>query len=352
MKDYYVSYSHDDEEAAMWVSYQISMSGFSTILNTWDYLLGEDFLAKMRQAAPYCKKIVILVSGRALRNILSSDKIKRQFLLGASGLENKSIIVRLDLCEIEAYFKGFPYIDLVGLSENEARERLLSGLEPRPEKALFPPPFRGITKRALPEHTDISSKPYSKAEIINLRKGEYRNNLKILLQNNYHMQLSLKTKVKKEIEIVDEKTGEKIKKEELVWEQIRKEDILKDRAHFVLVNPSGMGKTIFLSFLGGKLLEKLSLHNLLPLNLTALELESSEREISIKNYSMQKLEKFYATSRSVLIKPDWSNVIFLIDALDQARNPDDIAHALTAKNRSENFKKARIIISSRENTHD
>ncbi len=218
MKDYYVSYSHHDEETARWVSYQISMFGFSTILNPWDYLPGEDFLAKMREAAPYCKKIVILVSERALPDILSSDTTKRQFLLGASGLEKKSIIVRLDPCEIEAYFKRFRYIDLVNLSENEARERLLSGLRPRQpqqERIPLPPPFRGITRRPLPEHADISSKTYSKAQIMNLREEEYENNLKILLQNNYHMQLSLEKEVKKETEIVDEATGEKNKKRKI-----------------------------------------------------------------------------------------------------------------------------------------
>jgi len=350
MKDYYVSCSKYDEEAAKWIEYQISSSGFSTILNPWDYLPGEDFLDKMGEATPLCKKIIILISTQALSDIFSTDTVKIKFLLGESELENNSVIVLIGPCEIKQYFKGFQYIDLVDLSEKEARERLLTNLEPQPEKIILPPPFWGITKGSVPEHAEISSKPYSKAQIIKLRKQEYQNNLKIILQDNYHMQLSLETEVIKEIEIEDPVTRKKIKTEMLVWQETRREDILKDDAYFVLVNPSGMGKTIFLTFLGGELLEKLSLYNLLPLNLTASEIESSWTGTSIKDYLMQKIEKFYTVSRTDIIKSDWSNLIFLIDALDQAKNPDYVAHTFIGENRKENFKNARIIISSRENT--
>lgn len=175
-------------------------------------------------------------------------------------------------------------------------------------------------------------------ELIKIKEQNFRD---IILKKNYHMDLGLEIRK----QIADESKKDKDGNIEVytVWEAISTNAILKSKNDFVLVNPSGMGKTTFLKYIGLKSISDYSKYELFPLNLTCQSVcENSNvvNEALIQDYG-----------QSSPIKNDWSNLIILLDGLDQAEDCGSITTKLEdLEERRRFFKKARIIISSRENT--
>lgn len=168
-------------------------------------------------------------------------------------------------------------------------------------------------------------------ELIKIKENDFK---KLYLKSNKYMELEIET-------IVKEQNNDK--KENDVFKIITLEDIIASEQNDILIGPSGTGKSTFLNYIGLKLLKQFNNKKLFPINVTAQELCNDP------NIIIRKLENLYSNSPEIY--SDWSNLIILIDGLDQSRDVNMIAGKFIANTAIiTNFKKAKIIIASRECT--
>lgn len=88
------------------------------------------------------------------------------------------------------------------------------------------------------------------------------------------MKLDLEQEVEKEVEVKNEKTEEMEKRKEWIWEPVSLDTVLKDGKNYILVNPSGMGKTTFLTYAASALLDQEANYPYLPLFFTCIGLNN------------------------------------------------------------------------------
>ncbi len=332
-KNFFITYHHSDELAARWIAAVLKEVPFSMFMESWDFLPGQKPVEKIEHMTAAARSALLLVSDRFLQAGVDAESwqaVTEKFDINAVKLH------RIDSCDVEKVLGAVPYTNLFGLKEAEARKRLLIAVgSPTPDK---------IETERLPV-TAITAD-----EMLEKRKAELDELLKTTIKHNYHMKLDLEQEVKKEVEIKNEKTGEIEKRKQWVWEAMALETVLKDGNNYILVNPSGMGKTTFLTHTARVLLDSAGDYPFVPLFFTCIALNN--RESSITSFIHQRMEGFYNNSQTALVQGEWDNLCVLLDALDQARDVDDIVSSLQLLSKSQYYKKAKIILSSRENAAD
>jgi len=336
--DFYITYHHSDEMAARWIAAELKQARFTTLSDSWDFLRGETPLEKIDSMFGVSRFVMVLISEKFLQAM--GDLMVET--LHATSLLNSVFFVRIDSCEIEKVLGSAAYLDLAGKNEKEAVETLrVTSLR------------MAAVGAAAPDKKETAPLPVSartSAELLAKRKQEFDQLLVSTIKHNFHMKLDLEHEVEKEVEVKNEKNGEMEKRKEWVWEPVPLETVLEDRKNYILVNPSGMGKTTFLTYAASTLLDRDALYPFRPLLFTCIGLNN--RDGSIENFILHQVESFYTHSQGSLVSGEWENLCVLIDALDQARDVDDIVSSLLLHDKPLHYKKAKIILSSRQNTAD
>jgi hypothetical protein len=342
--DFFITYHHSDEMAARWIASELKQAQFSTLSDSWDFLPGEAPLKKIEHIFTVSRKAMVLISPHFLQ---SHGDLFKSFCGGPGGgfLEKSPLVaegnvffVRIEPCEIESIFGTVEYIDLAGIKESEAVKRLLAAVG-----------AAGAAQKET-EPLLVSVPAVTPVELLAQRKQELEKLLDSCIKHNYHMKLDLEQEVEKVVEVKNEKTGEMEKRMEWVWEPVPLDTVLQDGKNYILVNPSGMGKTTLLTYAAGALLDQEVHYPFLPLFFTCIAVNN--RPNAIENFILHQVESFYTHSQGSLVSREWENLCVLIDALDQARDVDDIVSSLQLHNKPLHYKKAKIILSSRKNTAD
>ncbi|NIM11037.1 MAG: TIR domain-containing protein [Candidatus Aminicenantes bacterium] len=356
-KDFFISYNRNDEKAAEWIAWQLEEAGYTTFIQAWDFRPGNNFVAEMDKAVKKCERTIAVLSENYLQSGFTKAEWTAAFAKDPTGEKRLLIPIRVKDCDVEGLLGQIIYIDLVVkedknyigpvcLKEKKVKKKLLDEIQDRLKPAESPP-FNGFGNGTRPVSAGIDSD-----EILKKRGDYLKEVLEKAIKSNYHMELNLEQEIEKEIEVEDEKTGEIEKRKELVWEAVELEKILTDQNNYILINPSGMGKTTFLTHAASKLLEIDNGYKFLPFITTCIDLNQRGTAISINDFIQKNLESTYYNSQTSLIDKEWENLCILMDALDQARDVNDIVSSLLLQNQYCNYKKAKIILSSRQNTAD
>lgn len=145
-KDFFVSYNHRDEVWAEWIAWALEAAGYSVVVQVWDFRPGNNFVLAMQEAAEQAERTIAVMS----ENYLGSQFVKPEwaaaFANDPAGKQASLVPVRVGACDIPGMLGQISYIDLLGLDEAIARDRLLAGLKPGRAKPASPPPFPGQSK--------------------------------------------------------------------------------------------------------------------------------------------------------------------------------------------------------------
>lgn len=140
-KDFFISYNRADKQWAEWIAWTLEEAGYSVILQAWDFRPGGNFVLDMQQAATNSQKTIAVLSESYLKSSFTQPEWAAAFADDPQSLERKLIPMRVKPCKPEGMLRPICYVDLVGLSEAEAKERLLESMRERakPEqKPAFP----------------------------------------------------------------------------------------------------------------------------------------------------------------------------------------------------------------------
>jgi hypothetical protein len=149
-RDFFISYNRYDKDWAEWIAWQLENEGYTTFIQAWDFREGGNFVARMQEAAEKSKRTIAVLSETYLASKFARSEWNAAFAQDPTGEEGLLLPVRVRECDPKGLLSSIVYIDLLGLSAGEARERLLEGIKQGRAKPLEPPNFPGTVTRAEP----------------------------------------------------------------------------------------------------------------------------------------------------------------------------------------------------------
>jgi hypothetical protein len=127
MRDFFISYTHDDQAWAEWIAWQLEAEQYTTVLQAWDFRPGENFVVRMRDALQEADRTIAVLSNAYLASPYATDEWTAAFLHDPHGRQ-RLLPVRVEVCELPWLLATLIYIDLVGVDETTARRRLQEGV--------------------------------------------------------------------------------------------------------------------------------------------------------------------------------------------------------------------------------
>ena len=146
-RDFFISYAAADRAWAEWIAWQLEMNGYSVIVQAWDFEPGDNFVLRMRSALEEADRTLALISAAYLASPYCTDEWTGAFLHDADG-RNRLLQVRIEECDPPPLLRSQVYVDLVGLSREEAQERLLAGVRRGRRRPASEPPFPAVRRQA------------------------------------------------------------------------------------------------------------------------------------------------------------------------------------------------------------
>src|SRR5581483_4645607 len=153
MKDFFISYNKADRHWAEWIAWQLEESGYSTVIQAWDFRPGGNFLLDMQSAATEAARTIAVLSPDYLSSLFTAPEWAAAFAQDPTSDKGLLLPVRVRECELKGLLAQIVYIDLVNAEEKEARDKLLNGARRERAKPTAPPrfPSAAATERTVTE---------------------------------------------------------------------------------------------------------------------------------------------------------------------------------------------------------
>lgn len=129
MKDFFISYTSADLQWAEWIAWQLSDAGYTVVFQEWDFHAGGNFVHEMHRAAKETSRTLAVLSLRYLEAFFTKAEWAAAFVKDPDGKKRFLVPVRIEDFQPDGLFSGLTFIDLIGLSENDAKSRLLRKIE-------------------------------------------------------------------------------------------------------------------------------------------------------------------------------------------------------------------------------
>lgn len=138
MKDFFISYNSKDKQWAEWIAWTLEAAGYTTVIQAWDFRAGGDFVMEMQKAATGTRKTIAVLTESYLRAEYTQPEWGNAFSRDPQGTQRTLVLIRVAKCKPDGLLATRIYIDLVGLSVDEAREKLIDSLKERGKPATSP----------------------------------------------------------------------------------------------------------------------------------------------------------------------------------------------------------------------
>ena len=142
-KDFFVSYTSADKTWAEWIAWQLEAAGYSVVIQAWDFRPGENFVVEMQTAAAEAERTLLVLSDDYLKSSFGRSEWAAAFAQDPTGAARRVVPVRVKPCEPDGLLRAIIFVDLVGLSDEDARTRLLEGVDHDRAKPETAPEFPG-----------------------------------------------------------------------------------------------------------------------------------------------------------------------------------------------------------------
>lgn len=126
MKDFFISYNKTDEAWAEGLAAWLHQAGFTSILQAQDFVAGTNFVSTMHRALRESERLIMVLSPDYLSAKFPESEWTAAFASDPINERQTLIPVRVRECKPDGLLKPFVYIDLVGLSAEQARGKFLS----------------------------------------------------------------------------------------------------------------------------------------------------------------------------------------------------------------------------------
>lgn len=143
--DFFISYNKADVFWGTWIAWQLEAAGFTTSLQAWDFLPGENFVIGMHKAMTGATHTIAVLSPDYLDALFTQPEWAAAFFLDPTGEQRTLIPVLVRPCTLTGLLASIIYINLTEQEEGVARQRLLDGVKHGRAKPDEPPSYPGNT---------------------------------------------------------------------------------------------------------------------------------------------------------------------------------------------------------------
>lgn len=160
----FVSYNKNDRPWAEWIAWQLEEAGLKTIIQDWDFR--GNWILEMNEAMKSDRTVIVL-SKNYVEAEYTQSEWANAFAKDPRGIHDTLIPVKVGSVEPPPILSQIIYVDLVGLNEGSARERLLTRIFGNRGRPQEPPrfPSSGLVQPPFPSEVATSS-PYSTKDSI------------------------------------------------------------------------------------------------------------------------------------------------------------------------------------------
>lgn len=151
--DFFISYTKADLPWAEWIAWQLEAAGYTTLIQAWDFRPGSNFVLEMDRASQEAEQTVAVLSPSYLDAAYTHPEWAGAFARDPKGEKSLLLPVRVLDCHLKGLLAQVVYIDLVGLDEEDAKNRLLAQVRSGRGKPHLKPLFPGaktLSKPAFP----------------------------------------------------------------------------------------------------------------------------------------------------------------------------------------------------------
>lgn len=141
-KDFFISYTSADQAWAEWIAGTLERAGSTTVLQAWDFRPGENFIQRMNEALAAATRVLAVLSPAYLHSDYARDEWTAALVRGR-GQADRLLPVRIAACQLPPLLADRIVVDLAGLPEQAAAERLLAGVRPSRAKPPGMRPYPG-----------------------------------------------------------------------------------------------------------------------------------------------------------------------------------------------------------------
>lgn len=99
MKDFFISYNRVDTQWAEWIAWTLEETGYSVVVQAWDFRPGRNFVLDMQKATSETQKTIIVLSNTYLASAFTQPEWAAAFADDPQSNERKLIPVRVKECK-------------------------------------------------------------------------------------------------------------------------------------------------------------------------------------------------------------------------------------------------------------
>jgi hypothetical protein len=150
MTDFFISYNKADRSWAEWIAWHLEEAGYRAVIQDWDFRPGSNFVLAMDKAAKEARSTIAVLSPDYLEAAYTHPEWAGAFSQDPKGEKGGLLPVRVRECEPKGLLALVLYIDLVGLEEGDAKDKLLAQVRGGRAKPDVRPVFPGRPPHSIP----------------------------------------------------------------------------------------------------------------------------------------------------------------------------------------------------------
>ena len=99
MTDFFISRAGPDSAWAVWTAWVLEASGYTTLLQDWDFRPGRSFVGSMQEGAVDCERTIAIVSPDYFDSDFAAMEWEAPIIKDPDGRAHALITVRVRECE-------------------------------------------------------------------------------------------------------------------------------------------------------------------------------------------------------------------------------------------------------------
>src|SRR3954468_11103925 len=125
--DFFISHAGRDTGWAEWLAWQLQQAEYSVELDVWDWVPGEDFVARMAAALESADRLLAVCTGAYFASGFGAAELGAAFV-GEAKAAGRIVPVLVEPVTLPALYAPLIHLDLTGLDETAAAARLRARL--------------------------------------------------------------------------------------------------------------------------------------------------------------------------------------------------------------------------------
>jgi hypothetical protein len=127
--DFFVSYQQADRAWAEWIAWQLEDAGHSVLFQGWDFVPGSNWVKLMQDGVSHSARVIVVLSPAYIGSVFGAAEWQAVWVHDPDGAQRRVIPVRVGDCERPGLLAGIVGIDLFGVPEPKALQRLHDAIQ-------------------------------------------------------------------------------------------------------------------------------------------------------------------------------------------------------------------------------